>query len=333
MSDAEKTIIKLTALSHGKNWFQSESENNQILVRYYSIPAINDDVSWPVPPETDINFFNNPFRIIICHIEDQQYKSVFPFLIAAGTKANFFFEEVKRVLPTAHYVIVSCAMESAEDFNKKVVLMDKFIGSMRPVLGNGFFKSLVRQEIVTVSTGNMTVVTPTISLSKECEGPFASRANWNEVVEIRQKIEESSGFKAQALLGCQLFERAARSDAPFNFFLYWVAIEVLSETNKTVKIKRLLAAAYNQNISYIQNELGFEKFINMRTSLFHEGTSHDIPQDVERYIQLAFLDILRHKLGLQCLKHLEKFVSGGFDIAKLNPLATARNIALVQTGI
>lgn len=328
---------RLTELSHGPHWFQNQEDDKKILVRYYTIPAHNEKVVSPVKLEEDIDFNGTPFRIMICNIADQKFKTRFMTLVKLTEHAEFSFEEVTRTLPTADYVIVTCPiyLTSEHAYDETVKKMDQFIGAIRPVVGNGFFLSLIREAIVSVATGNMIEMQGTNRIGGPVEGPFATRLNWDEVVEIRTKIE-SFGDKERVLLAVELFEVAARTTGPTNFFLYWVAIEVLTRKDKAQALKHLMATAYQSDTSYIQNTLGFEKLVNMRTNLFHHGVSHDISPEVERYMQVCFLDFLRQRIGLNCKFHLRNFVENGFDVSKLNsPLAngnTARvNIDFIRS--
>lgn len=300
-------------------------------MRYYTIPAMSDDVLLPVKLEDDIVFDKTPFRVLICNIADQKYRSRFLTLVKLNNDAQFHIEEIMRTLPTAEYAIVTCPIESSEDeaYTKSVIKMDQFIGSNRPVVGNGFFQCLVRQAIIMVPSGEMREVTEFPKIGGPVEGPFASRENWDEINDIRQKIEISA-FKERLLLAVELFEKAARSDSPSNFFLYWVAMEVLTELDSSRKIKAMLAKAYNSDLSYIQNDLGFEKLINMRTKLFHHGAMHNISAETERYMQACFLDLLRHRVGLPCHGHLKNYVSNGYDVSKLNSEHANKNIGVIK---
>lgn len=324
----------LTELSYGSDWFQNQEEDKKILVRYYTIPAHNEAVVSPVKLEEDINFCGTPFRLMICNIADQKFKTRFVTLVKLAEHAQFHFEEMTRTLPTADYVIVTCPIHSTNDhaYDDAVRKMDQFIGSMRPIVGNGFFLSLIREAMVSVATGNMIEMQGVTKLGGPVEGPFAARLNWDEALEIRAKLE-TFGDKERVLLALELFEVAARNAGPTNFFLYWVAIEVLTRKDKAQALKHLLVTAYQKDVSFIQNTLGFEKLVNMRTKLFHHGQSHDISPEVERYMQVCFLDFLRHRMGLKCNFHLQNFIDSGFDVSKLNSPSANRNTARLSIDL
>lgn len=82
-------------------------------------------------------------------------------------------------------------------------------------------------------------------------------------------------------------------------------------------------------MGHVQNNLGLERLINLRTALFHNGEHHDIPQDVERYIQVVFLDLARASLKLSCKNFVSDYISQGFDLARLDRIKGRSIIASI----
>ena len=225
-------------------------------------------------------------------------------------------------MPTSTYVMVSTPLRGAtedERLEKSIALMDQFVGLLRSVTGNAFLRDIVREEVVSIPSGDMTAATPTMSLPHPSEGPYLSPQNWTDIEEmIKTGAQLPNEKKERFTLSCQLFDQAARSSVPTKFFLYWVAMEVLCKTYKAGDFMEILQDAYGVSKEHIEQFFGFKKLIRLRQDLFHQGKPHDIPQDVERYIQCAFLDLLRATLQLPCKKNLEGFIAGGFDVTRLD---------------
>lgn len=319
----------------GEDWFPAKRRNNSILVRFYLAPACTEgNTSLPVKPGEDIPFDGTPFRIMMGQVADKPYTSVYAHVVEATKDAKILFEEIKRILPTASYTIVSCPIKNsdAESYEASAMLMDQLIGALRPVVGNAVFHSLASEVAVTLSDKNMRQLLPATRLPQACAGPFAERNNWQETQEILSPLTALQGgnnLKKTLKLALELFEKAARENAPSNFFLYWVAIEVAAgEAGRN--IKRILSECYQESFGFVQNTLGFEKILNLRNDSFHHGDFHDMPQDVERYIQVLFLDILRHRLGLSNKRHTQNYISDGFDLTRLDPLVGKSNVPAIR---
>src|SRR5262249_49650031 len=102
------------------------------------------------------------------------------------------------------------------------------------------------------------------------------------------------------------------------FFEYWTALEVLCD-GKTNAIKSRLQKIYglkNQQEAGIAT--GLSTLAEWRHQYVHAGVRPNLSADVERYIQLLFLDLLRHEVGLKPRGHLAGIQHAeGYDLSPI----------------
>ena len=304
----------------GTDWFDDD-DGACVFVRFYTLPVFDGDLVLPVGPTTDLFFLGRPFRLIRARWESFPYNTAIGrFVSDADGNPRLHIEDLRHTLPTSDYILISTPMDSpgAESFERSASRVDEFTGTIRLVTGNNFLAQIACEAKLDVASGEMVWTPTSVSVPMPCEGPFATDTDWSEVQQIRERIDAlSDPHRSRCLLALRLFERAARTEPPAAFFLNWVALEVACDSHRTARILRALARAYGTDNAYIQNDLGWDQFRRIRTDLFHEGLEHDFPQDVERYTQRLFLDVLRSILGLECKRHLERYVEDGFGLERL----------------
>jgi hypothetical protein len=128
------------------------------------------------------------------------------------------------------------------------------------------------------------------------------------------------------MLALHLIEQSARDGSSTKFFHFWTALEVLIGTHRTAVIANCLVRAYGCDRAFVSNVLGFDEITRRRQRLFHEGEAHDIPQDVEGYLQAMFKDLLREELGLAPLKLMGQQLNASFRIERLHPEISTTNV-------
>ena len=189
----------------------------------------------------------------------------------------------------------------------------------------------MREGIVDVTTGNITAPTNSVPLPIAFEGPFATVDTWQQLEEITNALPGiSNSEKGRIVLSTQLVERAFLADTRYKFFSYWVALEVAADTHRTGKIATLLTKAYGRSRGYILTDLGFELLKATRTAVFHNGEHYEMPSDVERYVHLLFLDVVRAKLGLQCREYMGAAVKEGFNVKRLDRTLAQAEVPTIE---
>lgn len=319
---------------YSEDWF-GEDGQREIYLRYYSMPIPpRDDFYIPGLDQKEVMFSGVPFRVAVARISGQDYKTHIPWLINFESgQSEIYVEEVQRILPDANYILVSTPINNAGDqaYKNASEIMDGFVGMLRLVGGNNLLRQLVREASVDISSGDMKTFSEPVPVPQEIDGPFATEGSWQQFKQVADAIADTDGSEGRRLtLATQLIERAFSSRDAFKFFSYWVALEVAADTHSTGKIITLLAKAYGQSRSYIQNDLGFQHLRETRQAVFHNGEYYDAPSDVERYIQWLFLDVVRAKLGLDCKGYMAAMVGAGFDVGRLDRTVVQSEILTID---
>jgi hypothetical protein len=313
-------------------WFPEGSER-RIFVRYYSIVGqVQDQLDPAHRSVKEFNLTGHSFRVALVKISGQKYKSHHPWLISSDDGVvKVEVELLDRTLPTSLYVVVSTPVApGAIDPDSMARRMDHFASLSRCVAGNNFLWTLAREAFVDVASGNMVTPSEIVKLPQPLDGPFL-KGYFEELTALLSALTNHPPVALKRVsLALELFERGFQERAGSKFFYYWVASEVLCDSHRSARILANLVAAYGTTRGYVQNDLGFDLIKAIRVDTLHRGNPHDLPQDVERYIQSMFMDLLRHELKLSCSRYMEKQIAAGFDVDRLNKDVGRHNVLLLE---
>ncbi len=101
------------------------------------------------------------------------------------------------------------------------------------------------------------------------------------------------------------------------FLQYWTALEVLC--GKANQIRERLRRIYHLRSHREAGEsTRFDALVKWRQQYVHKGIAPPLTQDVERYLQLMFVDLLRDELELpshNCIAELQ--TAAGYDLSPI----------------
>ena len=311
------SLINITC---NPSWIKKEEGITDFFIRYYTYPFIdNKNLTLPFKPGEEISFLGTPFRLNFVYIKDQKFKTSHLWPIKnQQDEVGFYVEDVEQTLPPTNYILVSCPLSNKESkgISECIRKTDQFIGLLRTICGNGLFREIARQATVNYSTGRMTSPSRTIRPPKPCEGIYINETHWLSCFQLLNKVENSP-VKDRLLQSLTIFERAAQSTNPTNFFLYWVSIEVLCDSHNAHKIAEILSNAYKQSTGEIKQNLGLKHLIRLRQDVFHSGKEVKLGVDAEKYIQVLFLDLLNQILDIPCENHIQNYINSGYETETL----------------
>ena len=104
------------------------------------------------------------------------------------------------------------------------------------------------------------------------------------------------------------------------FIYYWVALETLCGTDK---LKSRLQICYKlSDTNAVEDSFKVGVMKELRNDLVHKGVPYDISGDVERFVQVMYLDLLRLELGLPHKGYMERLKNTpGIDLGEIGVLA------------
>jgi len=211
-----------------------------------------------------------------------------------------------RTLKETNYIFIAVPFKvdgvlGDESLTRKK--LDSVASLIRIYTGQNFMREIVFEGEIDAATGNFSTSSKPIKMPQIVEGPFLAKQNGISIKEISEKISTLPEDKKRRIeLALQFMNDAMDKDS--GFFEYWTALEIVCN-GKSGKIKRRLADIYKiTSHNDAAKKTGFKKIAEWRHDFIHKGIRPTISADVERYIQLLFLDLLRHEIGLPCEGHI-----------------------------
>jgi len=184
--------------------------------------------------------------------------------------------------------------------------------------GPNFMRQIIFEGEVEASQGQLHVPGPPMKLPKPAEGPFLASQNGHDIYEISEALRDIADGprKRRFLLALRLVDRAMRSE--FGFLDYWTALEVACGGGAG-RIKTALSRIYGiKNHNEAAEATRLALIAQWRHDYVHKGITPQMNADVERYLQLLFLDALRFELKLAPRGHLAAIQrADGFDLSAL----------------
>ena len=297
-----------------KDWYQNPEESS-FLLRIYTIvpvtikqlekkfsplkkPFIEDGIPiWIEGASINakgLNIFENNF----IYSDPETGTIILPTVV--GTKE----------LPLSTYLIMGCPLkidgkELGED--KTVSRLNRVEALLATYLGSNTVYKLVFEAFYPALGNEYQVVSDVYARIQQCDGPWMAEYNWRCVEDTFLQIESitNSDKKARIKRALEFFHsgKSARDiGRDEKFFFYWTAITVLCEGKGTADINARLQAIYGFSFKEVEEKLRWKDILKARNLFFKQGKSIHLHKDAERYLQLLFLDLLRHEIDLPQIK-------------------------------
>lgn len=203
-------------------------------------------------------------------------------------------------LPDAMYLVVGapCIGKDPAPARRAIAIV---IGLLVAFLGRAVTLTSIGEHTIDAKSGSVSV-NATVPRTTEIEDG-ASFRDGAILAEVLQAINSAAPEPtAKAMFAAEIFGRATQEqDETFRFFLYWVSLEVLTNTTSD-GVATKLARAYGKSKNYAYDDLLFRRASELRHSIAHKGGTAALAARMERLIQCYFLDLLRAELKLSCMR-------------------------------
>ena len=196
-------------------------------------------------------------------------------------------------------------------------LLDVAVPLLAVHTGLNFLRHCVFEGEVRAHDGSFTVPGKPWKMPKPSEGPFLARQNGSDIAEITDRVSNLRQPKRRRCdLALELLDTAMRKDN--GFFEYWTALEVICD-GKTNKIKTRLKELYAlKNHQEAADQTGLTTLARWRDDYVHKGIRPPLTADLERYLQLLFLDLLRQEIDLPLRSHIATIQRAtGYDLSPI----------------
>jgi hypothetical protein len=226
---------------------------------------------------------------------------------------------VKQItLPDSTYVLlITPQFVEGSDAGEPLATarLEQATALLRSHCGWNFLREKVCEFDFNPSTGASSFAGPVFRMPCMVDGPYINESNSRDVAEINLSISKSEPeIKNKINLSLEVFNSAYGSN--LSIFLFRTSIEVLVD-GKTNKIKEFIRDKY-EDCPYVMdcwNELG-----KLRGGLAHLGIPIPTDDVADRYLQLLYIDILRHVIGIPFKGHASGLFTPGISspVLKVN---------------
>ncbi len=224
------------------------------------------------------------------------------------------------VLPQANYVWLStpyCIDGEKMDISNISSVLDSISALVCMHFGRNFLHEIVFNGEVNAGTGQYSTGSTAQRTPTSSDGPFLDKKLCIDMGQlIKQLHTKSREIQSRIGLALSYLEKAQRQNE--GFLDYWTAMEILCK-GKAQKIRDCLQKCYSfQSRRDVDEKLGFGVVAKWRHDMIHKGLKPVVSAHVERYLQLMFLDLLRHELAMKTMGYTAMMQHAkGYDLSPL----------------
>lgn len=301
-------------------WFKDRTKSSFWLRIYSSLGIPHEDFGKRVSDALIRTERNPPLKIMFGQMEglDVQNDRIFMYVHENGSHTISFYADKYKLVKTNYVWFVTPYQIDGipgKETDTKLYL-NKIESLLVLHIGSNFLRDIVIDAVIDASDGKMSTAS-IIRMPQTCEGPFLNKQNGEDMSEIEQALRLSpTEIRNRIDLSLEFIEKGVRENN--GFFNYWIALEILCN-GKAPKIRSKLQQCYKlKNTKEAEELSGFKTIAKWRHSFVHEGIKTTLSSDVERYVQLMYLDLLRHELDLSPRFHTASMQrTSGVDLSPL----------------
>jgi len=320
MTQHESRKISLSDFAPRK-WFSAPSESS-FWLRIFSLVGASEETlreqSAAMPREVHLD---RPVAMHLAHLQGLKLplSDITIHALPSGI-TQFSMHARDQALPEGPYVFLATPFRTGDQPGDEVSAkhrLDVVGGVIAAHFGVNLMREMIYQGEVEAEGGRFSFSSPVVRVPQATEGPFLHVQNWNDAMEIVDCIARTEKQRADRLrLAIEFLHRALRDSEPF--FFYWTALEVLCN-GKAQRIRSRIQGCYRlASVGDVDRQTGFATIARWRHEFFHKGRRVTLSADVERYIQLLFLDLLRQELQLPLRGFLAAIqAASGYNLAPL----------------
>lgn len=152
--------------------------------------------------------------------------------------------------------------------------------------------------------GKYSLVGDVMAVVQPSDGPNMAPENWHLFEEAIARIETIGDIaKKERIKRALEFYHSGKTSSDTahgeKFFFYWTAIQILCNGRGSMATNHQFQSIYGFSKEQVEGDLLWKGILKARNDFSHAGVKIHLHKDAERYLQLLFLDLLRHELGLE----------------------------------
>ena len=312
-------------------WFTNRIESSVWLRLYTSLFISQDDFQDAVEdflpdPESDEQFLALESPILFACGRAKEFKvptTEFEMFAQPSGELMIKIKADQKELADANRIFLATPFRvDGEPGNEHETrrLLDVAVALLALHTGLNFLRHCVFEGEVRAHDGSLTVPGRPWKMPQPSEGPFLAKQNGSDIAEISDRMSRLRQPKRRRVeLALELIDAAMRKD--HGFFEYWTALEVICD-GKTNKIKTRLKNLYGlKSHQDAADQTGLTTLAKWRGDYVHKGIRPPLTADIERYLQLLSLDLLRQEIDLPPRNHIAGIQRAtGYDLSPIGLL-------------
>ena len=232
--------------------------------------------------------------------------------VSQGT-LNLSINSYTRKADDGYFVSLSTPLvisDGSHNFSDACYRLDVASSAIALHFGRNVLPEIFLEATVSATDGSSGDLPQVRRLPRPTDGPFLAANKWHLVTEAifaLQALDSRSANRIERSLA--IFREALNSEQGYIF--YWTALDVLCESSQnSSKIRSKLQTIYRLSSSEEANDIfGFQKLKDIRNELIHQGVAYEIKGDIERFVQLMFIDILRYELNMPHIACMQSVIN------------------------
>lgn len=161
-------------------------------------------------------------------------------------------------------------------------------------------------QILEIPSGTINASSPAILVPQSLPRPFIGGQRVNDVATALVGLDDS--LKTRIQLALRWFDKADRDTDPIDSFLKsWFAIEVIGmpDTTNIRPLVEMLGVIYEMPYATAVTHFRVGRIADLRSDIVHNGAVRSIHQQLHRYVQAIFVDVLFHLTGIPTERRTE----------------------------
>jgi hypothetical protein len=239
----------------------------------------------------------------------------------AATIAGLRFDNFKAPLASYLLILQPFIVDGVEHSEYEVKKNAGIIAGLYAVI-NGYNMAYKRAfDFHCSMDGKTSCASPAFINPGAFPDPDLSTHRLEQISDLGKQLDEMTPQEKNRIkLSLYWFEQGLRANGLDGFIKHWVAIETLAMPDETnVKpVNEILAKLYKCTLKEASDKFGIGRIQGLRSRILHNGEDLSIHQDLSKYVEAIFFDLLMACFGINDAHRSASVLnSPDFDLKKL----------------
>lgn len=292
-------------LKVAKEYQAKDSRHSSMLVSLYTTDGSRTATARAHAKGLEACAKPHPFGFLIGEIKAGKFQRVETIIYGGDSivvNPDFWVKE----LPDGTYLAAHSPCIAGDSNISRATILTA-VGLLVSMVGRAVTLSAVGELVINAADGGVSVEVMKVRMpDNEDRASFRDAGIANEIAAALDAVPD--GKREAVQFACEVLGRAVhQDDETFRFALYWVALELVSDT-KGDGVAAKLGNAYRATKTFAYKDLEFDPIYKLRHAVVHKGKRAVLDARMERVMQCCFIDLLRARLDLPCKRLTESYL-------------------------